>query len=295
VFAVARKDEVPYYEVVFASTGGGRRTTSSGLTVDTRDLHRIRPLPSDTVIVAGGDEPGVLNAVADQALTRWLVRAAKVARRTGSVCSGAFILAAAGLLDGKCAATHWRACARLAELFPRVRVDSNAIYVRDGRIWTSAGVTTGIDMALGMVEEDLTRGVADGIAADMVLYVRRPGFQAQFSSALVTQSSRSGELSRALEWLRGHLDRASVVEFAKRAALSERTLHRRCHEELGASPAKLIARLRLEQARMLLATTQLSAKVVADQCGFGNAARMSRSFMRELGLAPREYRLLHAG
>ena len=295
VFAVARSGDAPHYQVLYASTGGGPRTTSSGLVVETRDLQRVRPLPSDTLIVAGADEGPLTRAAMDGVLLRWLVRASAIVQRMASVCGGAFLLASAGLLDGKRATTHWRGCARLAAMFPHVRVDANAIYVCDGRFWTSAGVTTGIDMALGMVEHDLGRGVADGIAADLVLYVRRPGFQAQFSSALIAQTSGSGQLAQVLSWLRDHLDHASVEQFAKRAALSERTLHRRCHEELGTTPAKLIARLRTEHARMLLTTTTLPAKIVAARCGFGTAARMSRVFVRELGLAPREYRLLHTG
>lgn len=295
VFAAARSVAAQHYELHYTSLGGGPRTTSSGLVVQTRDLRKIRPLPSDTVIVAGGDEEPLTRAAFDPTLQRWIRRATTLVMRMASVCSGAFILANAGVLDGKLATTHWRACERLSALFPRVRVDPKAIYVRDGKLWTSAGVTTGIDMALGMVEQDLGRSVADQLAADLVLYVRRPGFQAQFSAALVAQAAGSGQLSRALSWLRDHLDRSSVEQFAKRAGLSERTLHRRCQMELGTTPAKLIARLRIEQARMLLTTTKLPAKVIAAQCGFGSATRMSRMFLRELGLAPREYRLLHAG
>jgi transcriptional regulator GlxA family with amidase domain len=233
-------------------------------------------------------------AVRDEALLGWLVRASKIVHRLASVCSGSFILASAGLLDGKCATTHWRACAAFAEMFPRVKVDSNAIFVRDGRMWTSAGVTTGIDMALAMVEEDLGRATADALAAELVLYVRRPGFQAQFSSALVTQSSSSENLRAALSWLRTHLEQASVELLAKRAGLSLRTLHRRCEAEMSTTPAKLIARLRVEQARTLLSTTQLPAKTVATRCGFGSTLRMSRAFHREIGMCPRDYRLLHS-
>jgi transcriptional regulator GlxA family with amidase domain len=211
-----------------------------------------------------------------------------------SVCSGAFILATAGLLDGKRATTHWRGCALLAEMFPRVEVDANAIFVRDGETWTSAGVTTGIDMALAIVEEDVGRGAADALAAELVLYMRRPGYQAQFSSALVTQASSSENLRAALGWLRSHLEQASVEMLAKRAGLSLRTLHRRCEEELSTTPAKLIARLRVEHARTLLSTTTLPAKTVANRCGFGSAVRMSRAFQRELGMCPRDYRLLHS-
>lgn len=227
VFAGARDNGRPHYEVQFAATSGGERRTSSALRVITHDLLRIRPLRDDTVIVAGGSESAIRAAVDDAALLRWVSRASRVVRRIASVCSGAFVLASAGVLNGKRATTHWQGCPQLVELFPLVSVDSDAIFVRDGTVWTSAGVTTGIDMALAMVELDLGRAVADGLAADLVLYLRRPGFQAQFSTALVTQSASSEALGAALSWLRRHLERADVELFAKRAGLSVRTLHRR--------------------------------------------------------------------
>jgi transcriptional regulator GlxA family with amidase domain len=294
VFAAARSGERPRYRLLFASTGGGLRVTTSSLQMQTRDLLRIRPEAEDIVVVAGGDEPGIRAAAADGALLKWLARAARTVRCIASVCSGAFLLALAGVLEGKRATTHWRACAQLSEMFPQITVDTASIFVRDGKVWTSAGVTTGIDMALAIVELDLGRAAVDALAAELVLYVRRPGFQAQFSTTLVTQASGSLELTSALEWLRNHLDRADIELFAKRAGMSLRTLHRRCLEQFGTTPAKLIAKLRIEQARALLTTTRLSAKLLAARCGFGNTARMTRTFQRELGVGPREYRLLHS-
>jgi transcriptional regulator GlxA family with amidase domain len=210
-----------------------------------------------------------------------------------SVCSGAFLLAAAGILDGKRATTHWSAVARLARLFPAIEVDGNAIFVRDGSVWTSAGVTTGIDMALAIVEDDLGAATADWIAAQLVLYVRRPGFQSQFSDALVAQTSSSDPLGPAITWARANLRKSDIETLARRAGLSVRTFHRRCLEQLGTTPAKLIDKLRVEHARTLLASSDLPAKTLAAQCGFGNAVRMKRAFERELGMGPRDYRLLH--
>ena len=172
------------YRVVVAAIGGGRQHTSCGLAIETAALERLRPRPTDTVLVAGGEAPEIRRAAGDRALARWLVGAAPVVARLGSVCSGAFVLAAAGLLDGRRAATHWEATRELARRFPRVTVDPHAIFVRDGRLWTSAGVTTGIDMALAMVEDDHGRAVADGVAARLVLYLRRPGFQSQWTAEL---------------------------------------------------------------------------------------------------------------
>jgi transcriptional regulator GlxA family with amidase domain len=294
VFAAAsRSAGRAVYRVVIASSGGGERTTSSGLAVRTTDLRRLRPGRSDTVVVAGGDTAPIRGAVTDPVVIAWLRRAARVVQRVTSVCSGAFVLAAAGLLDGKRATTHWSACDELARRFPAVAVDANAIFIRDGAVWTSAGVTTGIDMALAIVEEDHGRALADTIAARLVLYMRRPGFQSQFSAALVGQTAGADPLGPAIAWIRANLATADIETVARRAGLSVRTLHRRCLERLSTTPAKLIDKLRVEHARALLATSSLPAKVLASQCGFGNATRMKRAFERELGIAPRDYRMLH--
>lgn len=295
VFAAAsRSVGRPVYRILVASIGGGDRTTSCGLTVRTHDHRRIRPRRGDTVLVAGGEDGPIRRAAADPALRRWLCRAARVAGRITSVCSGAFVLAAAGLLDGKRATTHWSAVGELARRFPRVTVDGNAIFIRDGAVWTSAGVTTGIDMALALVEEDLGRAVADNIAARLVLYMRRPGFQSQWSGALVAQTTGADPLGPAIAWARANLATADVDALARHAGLSVRTLHRRCLEQLGTTPAKLIDKLRVEHARALLAASSVPPKSLAAACGFGNPTHMKRAFERQLGIGPREYRVLHA-
>jgi transcriptional regulator GlxA family with amidase domain len=168
------------------------------------------------------------------------------------------------------------------------------IFVRDGAVWTSAGVTTGIDMALAIVEDDLGRALADEVAARLVLYIRRPGFQSQFSAALVAQTA-GDTLGPAIAWTRANLAIADTEALARRAGLSVRTLHRRCLAQLATTPARLIDKLRVEHARALLATGDLPAKALAAQCGFGNPTRMKRAFERELGIGPREYRVLHGG
>lgn len=288
VFALAS------YEVVPLSLGGGKRRTSSGLDIQTRDLARVRVRADDIVMMVGGGEEGVRVAAFDRSLRAWLQRAARTARWVASVCSGAFVLATAGLLDGRRATTHWSACELLSRQFPKVNVDPNAIFIRDGAVWTSAGVTTGIDMALAMVEEDQGREVADAIAARLVLYVRRPGFQSQFSEALVAQTTSSDPLGPAIAWARANLGKADVEGLAKRAGLSVRTLHRRCLTLMSTTPARLIDKLRVEHAQTLLTTTTLPQKTLAAQCGFGNTTRMKRAFERELGMAPSAYHLLHA-
>jgi transcriptional regulator GlxA family with amidase domain len=294
VFANARRNNEPFYQVELCSWGGGERVSSSGLRMQTKDLARLRLQRSDTVVVAGAEEGPILREMANAALLQWLRRADRSGARMASVCSGAFILAAAGLLHGKRVATHWLGCEQLAALFPNLHVDRNAIFVQDGNLWTSAGVTTGIDMALAIVEQDLDRTTADQIAAVLVLYVRRPGYQSQFSQALIAQTADSDELAPAMTWARAHLGEADVESLARRARLSVRTLHRRCLEQLGVTPAKLIDKLRIEQARTLLTTSSLSMKLLSERCGFGSAAHMQRSFQRELGMGPRDYRVLHS-
>src|SRR6185312_1424959 len=221
--AVARAVGTPAYDVVLAASRAGTLRATSGIALGARALGRLRPRPSDTVIVVGGDAPAIRAAVHDAALVGWIARAAPRVRRIGSVCSGAFVLANAGVLDGRRAATHWAACDELARYRPAAAVDRDAIFVRDGCVWTSAGVTTGIDMALAMIEEDHDRRVADTVAARLVLYARRPGFQSQFSDALVAQRAASDPLGPLVAWaranLRGPLD---VERLARRAGLSVR-------------------------------------------------------------------------
>lgn len=281
------------YRVLLASPGGGRVRSTSGIELFTEPLARITPRRQDTVLVVGGEQRAIRAALDVAPLLAWLARAAPIVRRIGSVCSGAFLLAGAGILDGRRAATHWSVTRELEQYRPAVTVDANAIFVKDGKVWTSAGVTTGIDMALSLVEEDLGRRVADSVAARLVVYARRPGFQAQFSDTLVAQSSESDALTRAVHLARKHPARhLDVSELAQAAGLSLRTLHRRCRDEMGTTPAKLIERLRTEHARLLITTTELEAKVVAARSGFENPARMARAFQRTLGLSPRGYRAL---
>jgi transcriptional regulator GlxA family with amidase domain len=283
------------YDVIVAAVGGGTIALTSGAVVVARALETLRPQASDTVLVAGGADRAIDVALADATLMRWLDRAARTVRRIGSVCDGAFIVAGAGILDGRRATTHWSSCDRLARQHPHVDVDREAIFVRDGRVWTSAGVSTGIDMTLAMVEEDHGPQLADTVAAHLVLYARRPGFQSQFSEALVAQTSASDPLGPVVAWLRGNLRAPlDVTKLAQRAGMSVRSLHRHCLEALDTTPAKLIEKLRVEQARTLLATTQLGTKTIAARCGFGSAPRMARAFERALGVAPRAYRLMFA-
>lgn len=294
VLAAARAaDGSRAYQVIVASSAGGDIEMSSGVVLRSQPLSRLRLRADDLLLVAGGQEASILAALADARLARFLCSAAPVVERLASVCSGAFVLARVGLLDGKRATTHWQGCDRLAQMFPQVQVEASAIFVNDGKVWTSAGVTAGIDMALALVEADFGRAEADRIAAALVLYVRRPGFQSQFAEPLRAQAAASDPLHAVVGFIRGHLREANVDNVARATGFSVRTLHRRCLEQLGITPGKLVDRLRVEHARNLLTTSDRTAKELSGLCGFGSASHFTRTFQRELGMSPREYRLLH--
>lgn len=270
-------------------TGDGRDVRgSSGLAYAAgRAIADVDDL--DTLIVAGG--LGIEGALEDRGLIGGIARLAAGARRTAGVCSGAFLLAEAGLLDGRRATTHWAHCARLAERYPGVEVDPDPIFIRDGAVLTSAGVTAGMDLALALVEEDHGREVALQTARMLVVYARRPGGQSQFSVQLVTGSASDPPLRELQAWIAEHPDEdLSVGALAGRMHLSERQLGRIFRRELGASPADYVERVRIERARTLLEAESDPLELVASRCGFASAEVMRRAFHRRLGASPREYR-----
>jgi len=243
----------------------------------------------DTLIVAGG--AGARAAAADPELLRFIARAARRARRVCSVCTGAFLLAEAGLLDGRRATTHWSACEALARRHPAVRVEADPIFVRDGQVATSAGVTAGMDLALALVEEDLGPDVARQVARWLVLFLKRPGGQSQFSAPLAGPAASRPALREIQEWIPAHLaDDLSVSALAARATMSPRNFARAFRRELGVTPAAYVERLRVERARALLESTADPAKAVAGQCGFATPETMRRAFQRQVGSSPGEYR-----
>ncbi|MCC8959832.1 GlxA family transcriptional regulator [Bradyrhizobium sp. Pear77] len=275
------------YEVRVVAKNGPTIEASAGVGL------AVHPLPAigtavDTLVIPGGD--GVNAAVADRALVDWVRGRAGQARRTASVCTGAFLLAASGVLDGRRAATHWQFCSELAERFPDVRVEPDPIFVRDGSFWTSAGVTSGIDLALALVEEDLGRAAALAVARYLVVFFKRPGGQAQFSEVLSLQTTddRFGALH---DWISGHLaDDLSLSTLAKQAGMSERSFSRHYADATGLTPARAIERLRVEGARHLLSETRLPVKRISQRCGFGSEETMRRSFLRVLSTTPQDYR-----
>jgi transcriptional regulator GlxA family with amidase domain len=274
----------PYAPSVIAS-GGGAVMSSAGLAL------LAEPLPSggsDTLIIAGGW--GVYAAAEDQSLVKWVREHAMGCRRISSVCTGAFLLAASGWLDGRRVVTHWTRCEELAQQHPRLQVEPNPIFINDGPVWTSAGVTAGIDLALAMVEADLGRAMALDVARQLVVFLKRPGGQSQFSVTLSLQQegNRFDELHA---WISENLTKdLGVPTLAQQACMSERSFIRHYRADTGQTPARAIELIRVETARRLLSDTGVPIKRVAVQCGFGSEETLRRSFLRAMGVTPQAYR-----
>jgi transcriptional regulator GlxA family with amidase domain len=281
------------YNVLLASTTGRRFVaTNCGLVLTGTETETFRTLrgPIDTLLVAGGS--GVETAARDEELLVWLQKAAQRVRRIGSICTGAFLLASAGLLDGKRATTHWKWAAELANKFKYTTVDPDPIYIRDGNTYTTAGVTAGMDLALALVEEDLGAPTALKVAREMVLYLRRPGGQSQFSTALSLQASDRKQIEEIRSWANDNLDQDLPVEkLAARAGMSPRNFARVFLKDTGTTPARFVECLRVEAARRRLQESHDKLEKVASDCGFGSIQRLRRSFFRVLHVPPNDYRL----
>ncbi|MFG3322232.1 GlxA family transcriptional regulator [Streptomyces sp. NPDC048171] len=286
VFAGAERHTPGTYRISTASLDGAPVRTSSGLTVvPDRSLADV-PDP-DTLVVPGGQ--GTRSP--DPRLTDWLRAHGPHVRRLVSVCTGAALLAGAGLLDGRRATTHWAYCDRLAREHPAVDVDPDPIYVRDGHVATSAGVTSGIDLALALVEEDLGRDTALTIARHLVVFLRRPGNQAQFSAQLAAQTACREPLRELQRWITEHPGADLGVEtLAARAGLSPRHFARAFRAETGTTPGRYVDRVRLEHARRLLEDTGDGVEQVSRASGYGTPEAMRRAFVKSLGTSPAEYR-----
>lgn len=292
VFAWARKQGTGElaYKTAIASREGGSIPTDSLISVDTDPMKGWMRRQIDTLIVVGGD--GVYLAMQNAAFIDSVAKLAARSRRICSVCSGALALAATGILDGRRAVTHWEDSEALTSKFPRVQVEADPIYIKDENIWTSAGVTAGIDMALAIVAEDLGQGAALERAQSLVTYMVRPGGQSQFSPALERQKlGRSGRFEHLHQWIAENLEKDLRVEqLAEREHMSVRNFHRLYLSTMGMTPAKAVEAIRMEAARDLLETTSDSVKAVADRCGFRDKERMRRAFARLLEVSPSEYR-----
>lgn len=275
------------YAVELVAPGGGLVRWSNGLEVVARDLPPAAPL--DTLLVCGGE--GTRAAATDPDVLAWTAATAAKARRVTGVCTGAFVLAAAGLLDGRPATTHWAWCDLFARSYPSVEVRPDALWVRDGKVWTSAGVTAGMDLALALVEADHGPGRALAVARELVLFLKRPGGQAQFSAALSAQAAAVPPLRALQEWLPDHLtDDLSLPRIARRAGMPERSFTRAFRREIGQTPAAYIETLRVERARQLLEAGDPPLEQVALAVGLGSAEVLRRVFHRRLGVPPSAYR-----
>jgi transcriptional regulator GlxA family with amidase domain len=263
--------------------------TNCGLVLTGAQTFRALRGPIDTLLVAGGS--GVENAGRDEELLLWLQRTAQRVRRVGSICTGAFLLASAGLLDGKRVATHWKWAADLANKFEHTTVDADPIYIRDGNTYTTAGVTAGMDLALALVEEDLGSPMALKVARELVLYLRRAGGQSQFSTALSLQASDRKPIEEIRSWVLDNLDHDLPVEkLAARAGMSPRNFARVFQKDTGTTPARFVEHLRVEAARRRLEKSQDKLEKVASDCGFGSLQSLRRSFLRVVHVFPNDYR-----
>ena len=278
-----------YSQTIMAVTPGPV-ISSSGVSLIAGPL---RPETFDTLLVAGGE--GTRPAALDENLIPWIMQQSRSARRTASICSGAYILAQAGLLDGRRATTHWQRSADFARRYPNVKVEPDRIYVRDGNIWTSAGITAGIDLALALIADDLGDDLARKVAQQLVVYYRRPGGQSQFS-ALIEMGGPAGRFAGLVDWMRVNIAGALTVDrLADQAAMSPRNFARAFVAEMGMTPAKAVERLRLEVARERVEAGVEPIDQVARVSGFGDAERMRRAFMRAFGQPPQALRRMAKG
>lgn len=279
----------PLYNTMVASVHGGLVTTGSGLSVLTASLAELDGLAIDTLIAPGGCQGDEYHAPPE--LVSWVAARAGTVRRLCSVCTGAFLLAAAGQLDGRRAATHWDWAARLGARHPTIQIDADRIFVRDGNVWTSAGVSAGIDLTLALIEDDFGHRVAIETARQLVVFMKRSGGQSQFSVPLAAQSHDGGRFAELHAWVAAHLsDDLSVERLAEQAAMTPRSFARLYKATHLQTPAKMVEIMRLEAARRALEETDLPLKSIAAAAGYGDEQKLRRAFHRQLGVSPPQYR-----
>jgi transcriptional regulator GlxA family with amidase domain len=281
---------LPIYSVQVVTISSGRSLIANcGLRITADRTFREVRGKIDTLVVAGGDAIEQ-NEISAEAVS-WFKTVSKRTRRVASVCTGAMLLARAGLLDGRRATTHWNWCQTLIKRAPRAEIDPDPIFVRDENVYTSAGVTAGMDLALALVEEDHGSRLALQVARNLVLYLRRPGGQSQFSAALSLQLTDRKPLRELEAWVLDNLHKPlTVAVLAQRVAMSSRNFARVFTKEMKTTPAKFVERLRVESARRRLEESQNSMETIAAECGFGNVNSMRNVFQRTLKIAPGQYR-----
>jgi transcriptional regulator GlxA family with amidase domain len=282
-FEIAERFRPGSYRLALLAPGGGGVESSSGLKLSSEPL---RSGPFDTIIVAGGEV--ARSPAAMQAIVAWL--SSTRARRTASVCSGAYFLAMAGRLDGRRATTHWANLDDFGHRYPKVKLDADRIFIQDGDIWTSAGISAGIDLALALIEDDHGASLARRTAQQLVVHQRRPGGQLQFSAS-IELGGRTARFMGLIDWMRAHLAEPLTIErLADHVAMSPRNFARAFTAELGITPAKAVERLRLETARTAVETSHTPLEHIAEAVGFGDPGRMRRAFLRSIGQPPQALR-----
>ncbi len=284
---LAARGDPRRYDIVLAARQPGIVPSDTLISLEAGPLPEG---PLATVMVAGALD--IQAALAREAgLVEWCRRRAFEAERFAALCSGSFFVAAAGVLDGRCAATHWSVAELLQSRFPKVRVDADAIFVQDGSLWTSAGVTAAIDLALAFVEQDFGRDLALAVARDLVIYLKPPGGQSQFSAALTSQMRGPPGMRDIQAWLLANLDRPlRIPDMAARAGMSPRNFTRLFAAELGTTPASYLEGVRCERAKALLLDCDLPLKAIAFRCGFTSDEQLRKAFLRRFSLTPRDYR-----
>lgn len=284
----------PLYELTVASAAGGLVASSAGLACMTVPIGSLEGSKIDTLLVAGGCAGETY--IAPPVLVDWIRRRAPSVRRLASVCTGAFMLAATGLLDGRRVTTHWEWAERLRKLHPQVQVDQDKIYIRDGQVWSSAGVSAGIDLALALINDDYGHRIAIETARQMVVFMKRAGGQSQFSAPLAAQARGNGRFSDLHAWIAMNLQHDLRVErLAEQAKMSPRTFARSYASEVGCTPARAVETMRIEAARRALEETTLPLKAIAGNTGHGTEQNLRRAFQRLLGVSPGEYRQRFSG
>ena len=282
------------YECAVVSSRGGRVMTADGVELNAKPIRVTKNNPGanpiDTLVVPGGF--WVEDVTRDRTLVRWIAEIAPACRRVCSVCVGSFLLAEAGILDGRRAATHWKHAPLLASRYPEVTVEPDAIFVRDGRVWSSAGVTSGIDLALALIEQDAGRKVAMDVARMLVVYLKRAGGQSQYSALLAAQAQSDSDMFTELEqWIAENLKRDLRIEaLAERVHMSPRNFARLYAKTRGRTPAKAVEAIRIDAARRRLEEAADRIATISDDCGFSDEEQMRVAFVRVLGVPPREYR-----
>ncbi|WP_299777561.1 GlxA family transcriptional regulator [uncultured Roseobacter sp.] len=279
-----------HYQIEVASPEGGPVATDCQVDLSSIPLEQVARDPIDTLIVAGGE--GVFDAVEQKDLVDWLAATSKGCRRIASTCMGSFLTAAAGLINGHSVTTHWRQVDELKRRFPEIDVKRDPLFIRNGNMWSSAGVTAGIDLALAMIEEDMGHEAAMQVAQALVVFFKRPGGQAQFSDVLNIQASETEGLFADLHaWIAGHLQSdLSVPKLAERIAMSPRSFSRKYKEKTGMTPAKAVEIMRVDAAKRALARSDLQLGEIAFNAGFSDEQRLRRAFQRHVGVSPLAYR-----